>query len=113
MSSEAWPFDVFVVRLAGASFYQPAIKHIEVDQACELVPEPDNPHDPSAIAVFCGGNQIGYIPKEDAQAYLDCLAAGCDLQACVRGMGVPDGSKFIGVSLNVTVSYPLDPCEQA
>lgn len=29
----------------------------------ELVPEPDNPHDPNAIKVVCDGHHIGYIKK--------------------------------------------------
>lgn len=106
-------YDSYVVRLAGASFYQEAIGYIEVGQKCELVPEPDNPHDPKALKVVCGGNPIGYIPKGDNEAFLDCLAAGCDVLAEVKGMGVPDGSKYVGVSLSVTVIWPLDPCEEA
>jgi HIRAN domain-containing protein len=32
-----------------------------------LVPEPENPHDPNAIAVRLeGGEKIGYLPREEA-----------------------------------------------
>lgn len=106
-------FDSYVVRLAGSSFYQQAIRHIEVGQHCELVPEPENPHDKNALKVMCGGNQIGYIPKGDNEGFLMAMGADCSVEAKVRGLGVPDGSKYIGVSLDVTVIYPLDPCEQA
>ena len=29
----------------------------------ELVPEPDNPHDPDAVAVCLGRRKLGYVPK--------------------------------------------------
>jgi len=32
--------------------------------AC-LVREPDNPHDPNAVAVWIDGKAVGYIPKKD------------------------------------------------
>lgn len=32
--------------------------------AIDLVPEPDNPHDPNAIKVVCQGVHIGYVPRE-------------------------------------------------
>ena len=31
--------------------------------ALELMPEPDNPHDDKAVAVFHGDKKIGYIPQ--------------------------------------------------
>jgi len=31
-----------------------------------LVPEPDNQYDPNAIMVMIDGQQVGYIPKDDA-----------------------------------------------
>ena len=31
-----------------------------------LVPEDGNPHDPNAVAVFVGGNKVGYLSREDA-----------------------------------------------
>lgn len=76
-------------RVAGTSFYQDAIKALGVKnpdftksekalknaglldetiyeyvfapQRVELIPEPDNPHDPKAIKVVADGTHIGYI----------------------------------------------------
>ena len=36
-------------------------EHIFCASTAELVPEPDNPHDPKAIKVVAGGEHIGYI----------------------------------------------------
>ena len=32
---------------------------------CELVPEPDNPHDPNAIMVVLDGQHVGYVPEAE------------------------------------------------
>lgn len=37
-------------------------KYTIEDIAVELVPEPDNPHDPKAIKVLINGTHVGYIP---------------------------------------------------
>ncbi|WP_295396797.1 HIRAN domain-containing protein [uncultured Thiodictyon sp.] len=36
---------------------------MDVGDTLELVREPDNPHDPQAVAVRWGGERIGYIPR--------------------------------------------------
>ena len=59
------------LRLAGWAFHQgPEIESpITPGTALSLKPEPDNPHDPHAIAVFCGSVQIGYLPAHAAPDY--------------------------------------------
>lgn len=42
----------------------------------ELVPEPDNPADPNAIAVYADGTQIGYIKKGDTKKVKELLEKG-------------------------------------
>jgi hypothetical protein len=42
-------------------------------QRGQLIPEPDNPHDPSAVAVVVKGERIGYLKKEAAAAYSPAL----------------------------------------
>jgi HIRAN domain len=41
-----------------------------------LMREPDNPHDPNAIAVHAGGQAIGFVPRELAEAIAPELDAG-------------------------------------
>ena len=40
-------------------------RHIVV----ELVPEPSHPQDPDAIAVRCGGEVLGYVPRDRTERY--------------------------------------------
>lgn len=42
----------------------------------ELVPEPDNPHDPNAIKVVVDGRHIGYIKSGSCKHLLNVLHAG-------------------------------------
>lgn len=39
----------------------------------ELVREPDNPHDENAVAVYCEGDQVGYVPEGKARMVADYL----------------------------------------
>lgn len=72
----------FGQEVAGESSYQPALAayvrrrdpggvRIEVDAV--LAPEPDNPHDGSAVAVRLGGQLAGYLPAEDAELWVGML----------------------------------------
>ncbi|HET8628479.1 MAG TPA: HIRAN domain-containing protein [Thermomicrobiales bacterium] len=51
-----------------------------------LACEPDNPHDPAAVAVYvAGGRRVGHLSREDARAYqplLQRLAAEGQIAAC-------------------------------
>lgn len=38
-----------------------------------LVPEPENPYDPKAIAVYMSGYKVGYIPREDTESVRQIL----------------------------------------
>jgi hypothetical protein len=99
--------DVYSVRVAGVSYYQDNIGRIEPGDECLLRPEPDNPFDPSAIQVLCRSEVIGYIPREHSALLLQALAAGV-VGAVVEGKGRPDNSKYVGVSLRLTVSWHFD-----
>ena len=41
----------------------------------QLVPEPDNPHDPDAIKVITDGAHIGYVPSKEISTVRDLLNA--------------------------------------
>ncbi len=66
------------LRLAGWAFHEgPKRKRpIPIGEQLSLKPEPDNPHDPHAIAVFCGSAQIGYLPAHAAPDYGTLVAQG-------------------------------------
>jgi hypothetical protein len=77
----AWlPGDV-EVQLAGPTFHTEAIR--EADRlgqpgalhAAVLIPEPENPHDHNAIAVFVSGFQVGYLSRQIAGTVQPALIA--------------------------------------
>jgi hypothetical protein len=45
--------------------------------------DPDNPHDPNAIAVDAGGEQVGWVPRELAEELAPELDAGAEIAAVV------------------------------
>src|SRR5215471_14083285 len=72
-SGEAMKWDdprVRVVKLAGASYRDEALQDegFAPGRRLALVPEPDNEHDPNAVAVYDAGRrlQAGYVPAETA-----------------------------------------------
>lgn len=50
-------------------------KYISNVSKVELVPEPDNEHDPNAIRVDADGQKIGYIKAKETQAVRDLMAS--------------------------------------
>lgn len=60
----------------GYSYNTRIYKYTVTDLPIELVPEPDNPHDPNAIKVLLGGNLVGYIPAKDCAHISDIMNRG-------------------------------------
>jgi hypothetical protein len=77
------------LRVVGVSHYQAPLAAaagpkrsggVELRTRFALAAEPDNPHDPAAIAVRLedGGETVGYLPREEAARYgrlMDAVAA--------------------------------------
>jgi HIRAN domain len=66
-----WSDDrVRVVKAAGTSYRADALQDdaFAPGRALALVAEPDNPHDPNAVAIWDAGRrlQVGYVPAEVA-----------------------------------------------
>ena len=69
------------LRVVGVSHYQDALEAaagpkraggVELRTRFALAAEPENPHDPAAIAVRledAGGERVGYLPREEAARY--------------------------------------------
>lgn len=61
---------ILVVPVAGVSFRPEALDDASFDpgRRLELVPEPENEHDPNAVAVWNEERtlQLGYVPRETA-----------------------------------------------
>lgn len=50
---------------------------------CELVPEPDNPKDRNAIAVYVDGQQVGYVPATQCAAVGTVLRRAESIRASI------------------------------
>lgn len=86
------PAGLLVSNLRGGRYYERDCRVGDFAPGAEvrLVPEPDNPHDSQAVAVFdrTGRYRAGYVNKQKARAYLKRLAAGDALVAIsLRGAG--------------------------
>ncbi|MCZ2812023.1 HIRAN domain-containing protein [Modestobacter sp. VKM Ac-2979] len=84
------PAGLLVSNLRGGSYYENNGGDFRPGADVRLVPEPNNPHDDRAVAVFdrTGRYRAGYLNKQKARAYLKRVAAGENLVAIsLRGTG--------------------------
>ena len=53
-------------HLAGFTYWDGAavFSELEPGTPLELVPEPQNPYDPSAVAFYFGSAKLGYVPSD-------------------------------------------------
>lgn len=65
-----------IYDLVGESRYQSALLWCDPGMPAQLVREPDNPHDPNAIAVWSGKDTLGYIAAGEAMELAPVLDAG-------------------------------------
>jgi hypothetical protein len=52
-------------HIAGFAYYDglEVIDEMKLGAPVSLKSEPDNPHDPNAVAIYLGEHKLGYIPK--------------------------------------------------
>jgi len=71
-----------IVEVVGTAPYQEALETVaggsagsapDVEKWAHLIPEPDNPWDRNAVAVYVDGRKVGYLPRESAGAYASLL----------------------------------------
>lgn len=91
--------------MVGTSHYQDALRSLTGRQANEairaekvaaLVPEPDNPHDPHAIAVRIDDKLVGYLSRDENRRWRDI--APVRAEAMISGR---DGVDIMGVFLRL------------
>jgi hypothetical protein len=89
-----------LVRVVGTSHYQDALlelsgrtadDEVRVQKIALFVPEPDNPHDPNAIAVTIDGRLVGYLSRDENTHWLDVVTGNeIGAEAMIAGRaGVP------------------------
>lgn len=54
------------------------------EHPAQLVPEPDNPFDFRAIAVYFQGHKMGYLPRKDNKIIYNLLRDGAQLETKLR-----------------------------
>lgn len=97
-----------LVRVVGTSHYQDALlelsgrtadEEIRVEKVAVFVPEPDNPHDPNAIAVHIDGRLVGYLSRDENRRWLDVVNDhDVAAEAMIAGRG---GTTGLGVFLRL------------
>jgi hypothetical protein len=75
-----------------------------------LTREPTNPHDPNAVAVYCGTEHIGYISAKIARRYGEAVerveADGSELW--VHGAITRGGRGTAGLIASIDCPWPED-----
>jgi HIRAN domain len=119
----------FGMRVAGTSHHQLELETLAGGRseqsahhkcAVLLLPEPDNPYDPNAVAVYIVASSqktaIGYLHHDTAPLFNKCLLChGFSAGACnaliVGGWHREDGSEDgnFGVRLDAYLPFQLDP----
>ena len=97
-----------LVRVVGTSHYQDALlelapreadEEIRVEKVAVLVREPDNPHDPDAIAVTIDDRLVGYLSRDENRRWQDVVSGRpIGAEAMIAGRG---GTTGLGVFLRL------------
>lgn len=53
-------------NIAGFQYWDGALalEKLHAGKKLKLVPEPENPYDPNAVALYCKGFKLGFVPRE-------------------------------------------------
>ncbi len=94
--------DDFYTKVVGVSFEgrQGLVTGLAPGDPLELVREPENPHDPNALAVRYGRFQLGYVRREIARRISPNVDGG-DRYSAVVGSITGGGERNIGVNIRV------------
>ncbi|GAC1567164.1 MAG: hypothetical protein NVS2B3_03900 [Vulcanimicrobiaceae bacterium] len=91
----------FYTKIVGVSFEgrQDRVAGLATGQSLELVREPENPHDPSAISVRFGPLALGYIRREIARRIAPHLDNDVRYRATVASVTGGGGERHVGVNV--------------
>lgn len=88
---------IYVAKLRGEAYHEAACRRGDFTPGApvRLVPEPDNPHDPNAVAVTAdedGAETVGYVSRGNAKRWGRLLAGGQPLRV-IALRGTPAGQQ--------------------
>lgn len=85
---------------------QAELARCAVGEMIELVREPNNPHDPAAVAIFsCRGVRVGYIRKERAGWIGSKIDRGYDVRVIVEAIR---GGRWEGDALGIRLRINME-----
>lgn len=73
-SNPAWKYTAATAISKGLA-NKPIYRYNYINKPVKLVPEPNNPHDKNAVAVYFAGELVGYLKADDNQHALDILGS--------------------------------------
>ncbi|WP_339079621.1 HIRAN domain-containing protein [Pseudomonas sp. TMP9] len=100
----------FICAVVGESFNNPdgeprqtIIKHhVQPGMYAQLEPEPENPHDENAVAVYVASFQIGYLKRDVAERILPHLEE-FNVDATVHAINGGKDGQLYGVTLTIQI----------
>lgn len=98
---------VYEEAVAGFRFYEGPnlLPQLQPGQAVDLVREPDNSHDPRAIAVYWEGTKLGFLPMLDNRVLAGLIDGGVPLRAELAAV-FPGKPLWEACRVNVAVEFP-------
>lgn len=106
--------DDFYTKIVGVSFEgrQDLVAGVRAGDALELERQPENEHDPNAIAVRFGTLQLGYLRREIARRLAPNIDGGDRYSASV-GSVTGGGTRHVGVNIRVQRRRAVIPAVRA
>jgi len=72
------------LKVAGVQYGECADTVFVPDEPLRLVPEPSNPYDRYAVAIYRRDARVGYIPRTNSRMVASLIQSGMQLHATVR-----------------------------
>lgn len=98
-------YDAYSFRVAGLNYRSENTKGLKPFDIldCDLIPEPENEHDPNAIKVVVNGRHIGYVPADLCIEVRKLLSIEKIAYITVGGTAEDDADEWC--SANVSITY--------
>lgn len=95
----------FMTNVAGVSFRPEAVAQARKGMKVSLVREPDNPHDPNAVAVWdeFEAMQFGYIKRQYAWPIARAIDRGDPVSAVVAKTVGGENGMSAGITIRISL----------